>query len=66
MCSKRKHKYLKSQYKLWAKNSILFDRRYKRKSFDLFNIKVEKGYVLMRNRKDLVGTEDYLSRLELT
>jgi hypothetical protein len=31
-----------------------------------FNIKVEKGYVLMRNRKDLVGTEDYLNRLELT
>jgi hypothetical protein len=24
--------------------------------FDLFNIKVEKGYVLMRNGKDLVGT----------
>jgi len=31
MCSKRKHKYLKIQYKLWAKNSILFDRRYTRK-----------------------------------
>ena len=30
-----------------------------------FNIKVEKGYVLMRNL-DLVGTEDYLNRLELT
>jgi hypothetical protein len=30
------------------------------------NIRVEKGYVLMRNGKDLVGTEDYLSRLELT
>jgi hypothetical protein len=25
--------------------------------FDLFNIKVEKGYVLMRNGKDLVGTQ---------
>ena len=25
-----------------------------------FNIKVEKGYVLMRNLKDLAGTEDYL------
>ena len=31
-----------------------------------FNIKVEKGNVLMRNLKDLVGTEDYLNRLELT
>jgi hypothetical protein len=31
-----------------------------------FNIKIEKGYVLMRNGKDLVGTEDYLNRLELT
>ena len=31
-----------------------------------FNIKVEKGYVLMRNLKDLVGTEDFLHRLELT
>ena len=31
-----------------------------------FNIKVEKGNVLMRNIKDLVGTEDYLNRLELT
>jgi aminopeptidase N len=31
-----------------------------------FNIKVEKGYVLMRNLKDLVGTEDFLNRLELT
>jgi hypothetical protein len=31
MCSKGKHKYLKIQYELWAKNSILFDRRYKRK-----------------------------------
>ena len=30
-----------------------------------FNIKVEKQYVLMRNGKDLVGTEDYLNRLEL-
>jgi hypothetical protein len=30
-----------------------------------FNIKVEKGYALMRNL-DLVGTEDYLNRLELT
>jgi hypothetical protein len=26
-----------------------------------FNIKVEKGNVLMRNLKDLVGTEDFLS-----
>jgi hypothetical protein len=31
-----------------------------------FNIKVEKGYVLMRNLKDLVGTRDFLNRLELT
>ena len=31
-----------------------------------FNIKVEKGYVLMRNLKDLVGTEDFLNSLELT
>ena len=31
-----------------------------------FNIKVEKGNVLMRNLKDLVGTEDYLNILELT
>jgi hypothetical protein len=31
-----------------------------------FNIKVEKGYVLMRNLKDLVGTEVFLNRLELT
>ena len=31
-----------------------------------FNIKVEKGYALMRNLKDLVGTEDFLNRLELT
>ena len=31
-----------------------------------FNIKVEKGYVLMCNLKDLVGTEDFLNRLELT
>ena len=31
-----------------------------------FNIKVEKGNVLMRNLKDLVGTEDFLNRLELT
>jgi hypothetical protein len=31
-----------------------------------FIIKVEKGYVLMRNLKDLVGTEDFLNRLELT
>ena len=31
-----------------------------------FNIKVEKGYALMRNLKDLVGTEDFLKRLELT
>ena len=31
-----------------------------------FNIKVEEGYVLMRNLKDLVGTEDFLNRLELT
>ena len=31
-----------------------------------FNIKVGKGYVLMRNLKDLVGTEDFLNRLELT
>jgi hypothetical protein len=30
-----------------------------------FNINVEKGYVLMRNLKDLVGTEDFLNRLEL-
>ena len=30
-----------------------------------FNIKVEKEYVLMRNGTDLVGTEDYLNRLEL-
>jgi hypothetical protein len=29
-----------------------------------FNIKVEQGYVLMHNLKDLVGTEDYLNRLE--
>ena len=57
MFSKRKHKYLKSQYKLWAKNSILLDTRIKEK-FDLFNIKVEKWYVLRRNGKDLVGPED--------
>jgi hypothetical protein len=31
-----------------------------------FNIKVEKGYVVMRKLKDLVGTEDFLHRLELT
>ena len=31
-----------------------------------FNIKVGKEYVLMRNLKDLVGTEDFLNRLELT
>jgi hypothetical protein len=31
-----------------------------------FNIKVEKGYVLMRNLKVLVGTGDFLHRLELT
>jgi hypothetical protein len=31
-----------------------------------FNIKVGKGYVLMRNLKVLVGTEDFLNRLELT
>ena len=31
-----------------------------------FNIKVEKGNVLIRNLKDLVGTQDYLNRLELT
>jgi hypothetical protein len=31
-----------------------------------FNIKVGKGYVLMRNLKDLVGTEVFLHRLELT
>jgi hypothetical protein len=31
-----------------------------------FNIKVEKGNALKRNLKDLVGTEDYLNRLELT
>ena len=31
-----------------------------------FNIKAEKGNVLMRNLKDLVGTEDFLNRLELT
>ena len=31
-----------------------------------FNIKVEKGYVLMRNVKDLVGIEDFLNRLEST
>ena len=31
-----------------------------------FNIKVEEGNVLMRNLKDLVGTEDFLNRLELT
>jgi hypothetical protein len=31
-----------------------------------FNIKVEKGYALMRNGNGLVGTEDYLNRLELT
>jgi len=37
-----------------------------KESFDLINVKVEKGYVLMRNGKDLVGTEDYLNRLELT
>ena len=29
-----------------------------------FNIKVGKGNVLMRNLKDLVGTEDFLHRLE--
>jgi hypothetical protein len=28
-----------------------------------FNIKVEKGYILMRNLKDLVRTEDYLNIL---
>ena len=48
MCSKRKHKYLNIQYKLWAKNSILF----------------EKGYVLMRNGKDeRSATHDVLPRL---
>jgi aminopeptidase N len=31
-----------------------------------FNIKVGKGYVLMRSLKDLVGTEDFLHRLELS
>jgi hypothetical protein len=31
-----------------------------------FNIKVDKGYVLMRNLKDLVGIEDFLNRLKLT
>ena len=31
-----------------------------------FNFKVEKGNVLMCNLKDLVGTEDFLNRLELT
>ena len=31
-----------------------------------FNIKVEKGNVLMCSLKDLVGTEDFLNRLELT
>ena len=31
-----------------------------------FNIKVGKGNVLMRNLKVLVGTEDFLHRLELT
>jgi hypothetical protein len=31
-----------------------------------FNIKFEKGNALMRNLKDLVGTEDFLNRLELT
>jgi hypothetical protein len=30
------------------------------------SIKVGKGNVLMRNLKDLVGTEDFLHRLELT
>jgi hypothetical protein len=29
-----------------------------------FNIEVDKGYVLMRNLKDLIGTEDYLNRLK--
>ena len=31
-----------------------------------FNIKVGKGNILMRNLKVLVGTEDFLHRLELT
>ena len=31
-----------------------------------FNIKAGKGNVLMRNLKVLVGTEDFLHRLELT
>ena len=31
-----------------------------------YNIKVGEGNVLMRNLKDLVGTEDFLNRLELT
>jgi hypothetical protein len=31
-----------------------------------FNVKVEKGHVLIRNLKVLVGTEDFLHRLELT
>jgi hypothetical protein len=38
--------------------SMLFDKS--------FNIKVEKGYVLMRNVKDLVEIEDFLNRLEST
>ena len=54
MCSKRKHKYLKNQYKLWAKNSILFDRRYKRKSFDLFNIKVPLAIYLTKNKNTIL------------
>ena len=31
-----------------------------------FNIKAGKGNVLMRNLKVLVGTEDFLHKLELT
>jgi hypothetical protein len=31
-----------------------------------FNIKVGKGNVLMRSLKVLVGTDDFLHRLELT
>ena len=61
MCSKRKHKYL---------FNINHGRRIRFCLVDgikeSFNIKVEKGYVLMRNLKNLVGTEDYLNRLELT
>ena len=29
-----------------------------KESFDLFNIKIETEYALMRNEKDLIGTED--------